>query len=97
MKILHNFFDLEYLHIAMVNLSVICLQYCTITSVTFVFHNYHTSFTYEHYLYIHVALKTCPYSDDRRCSTTQACIRSDRWCNNVVDCEDGTDEECCKY
>ena len=42
-------------------------------------------------------MRTCPYPDDRRCASTQACIRSHQWCNNVVDCEDGSDEECCKH
>ena len=47
-------------------------------------------------LYYYIASKPCPYSDDRRCNTSQACIRHDRWCNQQIDCMDGSDEECCK-
>ena len=43
------------------------------------------------------ASRPCPYSDDRRCKTSQACIRADRWCNQQIDCMDESDEEdCCK-
>ena len=44
-----------------------------------------------------LASRPCPYSDDRRCKTSQACIRADRWCNQQIDCMDESDEEdCCK-
>ena len=47
--------------------------------------------------YLLLASIPCPYSDDRRCNSSQACIRADQWCNQQVDCMDGSDEEnCCK-
>ena len=43
-------------------------------------------------------MKTCPYSDDLRCSTSQVCIRAEYMCNGYINCEDGSDEkDCCKY
>ena len=58
------------------------------------------------YVYVYVtvtvlfalASRACPYSDDRRCKTSQACIRADSWCNQHIDCMDESDEEenCCK-
>ena len=47
-------------------------------------------------MYYYIASKPCPYPDDRRCNTSQACIRADKWCNQKIDCMDGSDEECCK-
>ena len=31
-------------------------------------------------------------------NSSQACIRSDQWCNNQINCDDESDEEnCCKH
>ena len=40
----------------------------------------------------------CPFPGDMRCNSSQACIRSDQWCNNEIDCDDESDEsDCCKH
>ena len=40
----------------------------------------------------------CPFPEDLRCNTSQACIRYDQWCDSQMNCDDGSDEDnCCKY
>ena len=47
---------------------------------------------------MYIGAKPCPFPGDMRCNSSQACIRSDRWCNNYIDCDDGSDEDnCCKH
>ncbi|XP_017840080.1 serine protease nudel [Drosophila busckii] len=37
----------------------------------------------------------CPEPDQLACFGQQECIPSSRWCDNVVDCSDGSDESAC--
>ena len=48
-------------------------------------------------LIIYLGARPCPFSGDMRCNSSQACIRASLWCNNQIDCDDGSDEDnCCK-
>ena len=50
------------------------------------------------YMYVYVGTRLCPFPGDKRCSSSHACIRSFQWCNNQLDCDDGSDEnDCSKY
>ena len=45
-----------------------------------------------------IGAKACPFPGDLRCNNSQACIRSFQWCDNQIDCDDGSDEDnCCKH
>ena len=47
--------------------------------------------------YIILGARPCPFPGDMRCNSTQACVRADQWCNNRIDCDDGSDEDnCCR-
>ena len=49
------------------------------------------------HIYI-IGAKPCPFPGDLRCNSSQACVRYDQWCNNQIDCDDGSDEDnCCKH
>ena len=45
-----------------------------------------------------IGTRPCPFPGDLRCNSSQACIRSDQWCDNEIDCDDESDEsDCCKH
>ena len=47
---------------------------------------------------MYIGDKPCPFPGDMRCNSSQGCIRSHQWCNNQLDCDDGSDEDyCCKH
>ena len=47
---------------------------------------------------MHAGTIPCPFPEDFRCNSSQACIRYDQWRNNHIDCDDGSDEDnCCKH
>ncbi|KAH8365787.1 hypothetical protein KR093_004396 [Drosophila rubida] len=40
-------------------------------------------------------LRSCPEADQVACYGNKECIAATNWCNNVVDCSDGSDESAC--
>ncbi|KAH8302029.1 hypothetical protein KR044_001962 [Drosophila immigrans] len=39
--------------------------------------------------------RSCPEADQVSCYANKECIAATNWCNNVVDCSDGSDESAC--
>ncbi|XP_060656762.1 serine protease nudel [Drosophila nasuta] len=40
-------------------------------------------------------MRSCPEADQVACYANKECIADTNWCNNVVDCSDGSDESAC--
>ena len=56
-------------------------------------HIYNSSCT----LLLCLGARPCPFPGDLRCNSSQACVRTYQWCNNQINCDDGSDEDdCCK-
>ena len=81
--------------------SVICaymVHYCRSGYIKIMYNYIIVCTTRRITLLIYVGAMPCPFPEDLRCNTSQACIRYDHWCNSQINCDDGSDEDnCCKH